>query len=694
MTVIKNMNIGKKLIFLGVISTVVVALVITVIAIWQAGRVEQITEKETLKLAHEGQQSIVTGILAMLASQQETLEAKLGHDLNVARDVLNRTGTVSLNDEWISWEASNQYSREKSSLRLPKMLVGNRWLGQNAELGQESLVVDQVKSLVGGTCTIFQRMNERGDMLRVVTNVTGLDGKRAIGTYIPVVNPDGSANPVLQVVLAGKVYKGRAYVVDRWYITAYEPLLDQAGSVMGILYVGVPEESAASLRREIMDFKVGQTGYVYVLDPQGNYVVSQEGKRDGENLWNAKDAEGNFFIQDIVKRGMALKRGQFVRVRYPWQNPGDEKARQKTVTVGFFEPWQWIIGAGTWDDEFYGGIYAQRDANRQSRSFMLIALAVLLLMVAFMWRLISHSIVRPILSLVDRARDLAEGQVDMTQRLEIAKRDELGELAGWFNKFLDRLLGMVRNISESSAFISRSSETIAGRSRELAEHTTQQAAALTETTVTLEQFSKGVATNSGNAADAESGLSGMNQELEDKGQLIDSVSSTMDEIHRSSAQISKIVNVIDDISFQTNLLALNAAVEAARAGEAGRGFAVVAAEVRNLAQKTAESSRTIREIVSSNVTSTKKGLTLVQETAQFFARIRKTLSEVSVLITQISSLSGEQQTGIGQINVAVSEIDGLGNENARMAAEFITLTNELKSHTENLDNLVAQFKLE
>ena len=105
---------------------------------------------------------------------------------------------------------------------------------------------------------------------------------------------------------------GCAFVVNRWYVTAYEPIRVE-GKVAGALFVGVPEESAVSLRRQIMDIVVGETGYVYVLDPKGNYVISHQGKRDGENVWEAKDTDGNLFIQDAVKLAMVLSRANSAR---------------------------------------------------------------------------------------------------------------------------------------------------------------------------------------------------------------------------------------------------------------------------------------------------------------------------------------------------------------------------------------------
>ena len=131
--------------------------------------------------------------------------------------------------------------------------MGTTWLGQNDARDVPTPIVDQVQQLAGGTATIFQRMNDAGDMLRVCTNVLGADNKRAIGTYIPANNPDGQPNPVLKAVLAGQTYKGRAFVVDRWYVAAYEPLRDDTGAVVGMAYFGTPLESVTALRQSIMD---------------------------------------------------------------------------------------------------------------------------------------------------------------------------------------------------------------------------------------------------------------------------------------------------------------------------------------------------------------------------------------------------------------------------------------------------------
>jgi methyl-accepting chemotaxis protein len=159
---------------------------------------------------------IALDVYNMVMTQDKLLRVKLRGDLAIARDLLAREGDMSLAEETILWKAVNQLSRKETDLPLPLMMVGKTALRQNRQKEVESAVVDTVRSLVGGTCTVFQRMNPQGDMLRVSTNVMLASGERAIGTFIPATHPDGVTDPIIASVLKGDTYVGRAFVVNAW----------------------------------------------------------------------------------------------------------------------------------------------------------------------------------------------------------------------------------------------------------------------------------------------------------------------------------------------------------------------------------------------------------------------------------------------------------------------------------------------
>ncbi len=306
---LKNVKLQTKLLTLGITMTVIPLLVVSTVVFVQNKRIVAVAEQGNTDLAYADLDHIAMNIYGMCKAQQEMLQGNIDSSLNVAREVLRNTGDIRLAEETVTWDAVNQFTKTSQRVTLPKVMVGETWLGKISDMATPAPVVDQTQNLVQATCTIFQRMNEAGDMLRVSTNVQKLDGARAIGTYIPKTRPDGTADPVVASVLQGQTYQGRAFVVNKWYITAYEPIRDASQNIVGMLYVGVPQESVASLRQSIMAVEVGKTGYVYVLDFAGNYVISEKGTRDGENLYDARDANGDLFIQEICKKATVLDEG-------------------------------------------------------------------------------------------------------------------------------------------------------------------------------------------------------------------------------------------------------------------------------------------------------------------------------------------------------------------------------------------------
>ncbi|MEJ5260272.1 MAG: methyl-accepting chemotaxis protein [Anaerohalosphaeraceae bacterium] len=646
---LKNLTLKARLLTCGLILTLGPILVILAIVSIQNRRMTNVADEESTKMAYNDLDHLAQHIYNMLQVEQMSIQENINQALRVARDIFHQTGAIRLDESTVTWQAVNQFSQNTQTVTLPKLMVGDTWLGQNTSRQVPSPIVDKVKDLMGVTCTIFQRMNEQGDMLRVCTNVEKADGTRAIGTFIPRIQPDGTPNPVVAALLEGRRYEGRAFVVDRWYITAYEPLYDAQKKVIGALYVGIPQERCTNIRQAILKTVVGKTGYVFVLDSKGSYIISKDGKRDGENIANAKDANGVLFIQEICKKALASKPGEITEQRYPWQNPDEPAPREKIARIVYFQPWDWVIGVSSYLDEFYESSARLRSIGRASMIQIGILAAVSSALCLLIWFFVSHK-------LTNRLTEVAE-----------------------------QILTGVRQVSDASGQVASASQT-------LAQGTTEQAAGLEETSSSLEEMAAMTKQNADNAAQAATLASGAQQAADNGAKAMQKMLTAIEEIQKSSDETAKIIKVIDEIAFQTNLLALNAAVEAARAGEAGKGFAVVAEEVRNLAIRSSEAAEKTAELIEQSVKNAKNGVQISNEVKTALDQIVSGIGKTSALVNEIAAACKEQAQGIEQINSAVSQMDKVTQQNAAGAEEAASAAEELASQAESMKQTVWQLQ--
>lgn len=451
-SVLGHLGFKGKIFLLSILGIVLTAGLVIGAILVQKGELRQQTREEVDRLGRDECAKIAKDVYVMLRVSHSKLQKELQNNLNVAKAVFRQTGSVRFSQDKVVWEATDQVSQRVQRVQLPKMLLGSQWLGQNWDVNQSSPVVDKVQELVGGTCTIFQRMNEAGDMLRICTNVTTKDGRRAIGTYIPARNPDGTPNPVISKVLAGQPYVGRAKVVDDWCLTAYEPIRDDRNQIVGMLYFGIKQEDIPDLRQGIMDIVVGKTGYVYILggtsEQRGHYLISYKGERDGENIWEAKDAEGHLFIQSIVQKALATKDGQCDFERYPWQNKGEDKIRYKVAAVTYFAPWDWVIGVGTYEDDFHDAILRIDEACDRMVSWGLLGTAVALVLCGGIAYLAATKIARPLVQTVSVMEAVAEG--DYSQCLDFTGHDEFGRMAVAVNKAIQATVHAMDEVKQSA----------------------------------------------------------------------------------------------------------------------------------------------------------------------------------------------------------------------------------------------------
>ena len=446
------MSFRTRVLALVTTGVVLTSLIMMAILLDQKGRLVEQVRGEIDEQSRSECAKIAKNVYLMLRIQNENLKKRVGADVNVAAHLLDEAGGTGFSPDTIAWQAVDQFTKVSRPVSLPKMMVGQRWLGQNRDANLPSPLVDEVRSLVGDTCTVFQRMNDAGDMLRVSTNVLKTDATRAIGTYIPARQPDGSANPVIAAALHGETFVGRAFVVNAWYAAAYRPLLDARKRVVGMIYVGIKQDDIPDLRRGIAEITAGKSGYVWILggtgDQRGRYIISREGRRDGENLWEARDDAGHLFVQSMICKAMATQQGKCQFERYSWRDAGQSQARFKLAAVTYFEPWDWVIGAAVYEDDYYDALARVHQAFDRS-TFWGIAGAVLAVALCGGLGYVGASrLVRPLAKTVAMMEDVARG--DYRRRLEINSRDEVGRMAKAINTAVEATARAVQAVQDAA----------------------------------------------------------------------------------------------------------------------------------------------------------------------------------------------------------------------------------------------------
>jgi methyl-accepting chemotaxis protein len=282
---------------------------------------------------------------------------------------------------------------------------------------------------------------------------------------------------------------------------------------------------------------------------------------------------------------------------------------------------------------------------------------------------------------------------DLTHRITEQLSPKTEQLKDDFNASIAKLESVMSGVRHAVMTISGGAREISAASDDLSRRTEQQAASLEETAAALEEITATVNKTAEGAGHARSAVSGAKNDAESGGEIAERAVAAMSEIESSSSQISQIIGVIDEIAFQTNLLALNAGVEAARAGEAGRGFAVVAQEVRALAQRSADAAKEIKQLITLSTNQVMTGVELVGQTGKALESIVAKVIDVSGIVTEIAASAREQATGLGEVNVAVNQMDQVTQQNAAMVEEATAASHSLATEADDLARLMSQFKV-
>ncbi|MDH3356356.1 MAG: methyl-accepting chemotaxis protein [Desulfobacteraceae bacterium] len=500
------------------------------------------------------------------------------------------------------------------------------------------------------------------------------------------------------------------------------------------LTVDQKKQSALNI---IKDMRYNNNGYIWINDMHPKMVMHPiKPSLNGKDLSDFKDPNGKHLFNEFVK--VCREKGEGF-VDYMWPKPGYDKPVQKLSYVKLFKPWNWIVGTGIYLDDIKAvGIQKTKEiksAIARQRNELIGVIVILFVLGAGVITYISRKITVPIKNAGEMLKDIAQGEGDLTKRLKVETKDEVGEMAEWFNKFIDTIQKIIKDVAQNANHVkdasgelseiskqmtsgaeqtSEKSNVVAAAGEEMSSNMTSVAAATEEASTNVNMVATAAEQMIATITEIAQNSEKANNITGDAVAQTQSASNKIDELGSAANEIGEVVETITEISEQVNLLALNATIEAARAGEAGKGFAVVANEIKDLAKQTAEATQEIKgkigaiqgstdatvteigqilkvindvnDIVSTIATAVEEQSVTTKEIAQNVAQASQGIQEVNENVAQSSSVARDIAKDIADVNQSSGEMSDSSNQ-VNMSAEALARLSE------TLNELVGKFKV-
>ena len=455
----------------------------------------------------------------------------------------------------------------------------------------------------------------------------------------------------------------RSLTTGGWSLVLISKVYDRVNNrVIGYLYYML--DWSYLIKERVEQLVIGETGALFCVDD--TLTIKIHSKIENINSTAPQDFSKTF--ED--KKGI---------INYVF-NGEDRVAAYTTLT---YRPW--VLGVSMTKQEI------EKDNVRVVRAIIIISLVSIIIM-AILVSLFIKSITTPLGLITGLSKEIADGDLRTTKQ-KIFRKDELGELSNAFVAMRKKLVATIHKVEDSANQISAAAKELAEQNTDLSRRTESQAASIEETSASMNEISNNIRQSSNDSVNGNKMIMDSKDSIENAGNIISETTKNIEEVHEASSKIKDITKIIEDIAFQTNILALNASVEAARAGEQGKGFAVVASEVRNLAQTTQTSVKSITDLIENVYNKIDKATETARESQTIFVEIQNKIDEASTMMQNISHSAVEQQSGIDQIKIAIEEMDTTTQRNAALVEEATASADVLFSQSKELMDAIHIFQL-
>jgi methyl-accepting chemotaxis protein len=614
--------------------------------------------------------TVLFAVWTMLAANtRDTANQRLAADLRIAAAILE----VNLPNSDIFWNEAGELEKIEAKA-MPKF--------RNHDL------IDTIGRVTGDTATLFVFDAETQDFTRKSTTIVDDKGERILETPLA---RDGAAYPV---VVAGGTYQGEANVLGVPYYAIYRPIQNLNNQVIGLIYVGIPKaeiDATASEGLQLLAL-VGAVA-VLVIGALSVFAASRLMRPVPMLSKSMRLVAGGALETAIPYTGLRNEIGEMARnvevfranalkVQELTEDERLALEQRRAERAEMMQSLQQSFGDVV--DAATSGDFSRRVATRFADDELNRLAGSVNTLVETVERIIGDT----------GAALAALADTDLTHRIEGSYEGALGQLRDDTNEVAEKLSHIVLTLKQTSRSLKTATGEILSGANDLSERTTRQAATIEETSAAMTLLADTVRANAEKAEDARHVAEDVSRTAEAGGAVMQQANVAMERITQSSAKISNIIGMIDDIAFQTNLLALNASVEAARAGEAGKGFAVVAVEVRRLAQSAAQASSEVKVLIEQSGTEVKGGTKLVAEAADKLEAMLAAARRSNALMAAIADDSRQQAGSIDEVNAAVRQLDEMTQHNAALVEEINAAIEQTEAQAGEVDGIADIFTVD